>query len=208
MPVRCVSSPLGLRERRRHPVLAEIFAPSAPSESLPQQGDQSSSHGAVAGRSLDPRRRFIGDVLRVPRESGARVVMTLRGDFYGYATTVNRALSDVIAQTVVNVGPMTPEELQSAIEQPAVRCRLRFEAGLVWRILREVDSQPGSLALLEFALTELWNKRRCSGCSDETRRHCLCGTDDALFRSRPSSHVAPRARHRRERRRWRGVSSR
>ena len=86
--------------------------------------------------------------------------MTLRGDFYGYATTVNRALSDVIAQTVVNVGPMTPEELQSAIEQPAVRCRLRFEAGLVWRILREVDSQPGSLALLEFALTELWNKRR------------------------------------------------
>ena len=138
----------------------EIFAPSAPSASLPQQGDQSSSHGAAAATRPDARRRFIDDVLRVPRESAARVVMTLRGDFYGYATTVNRALSDVIARTVVNVGPMTPQELQSAIEQPAVRCRFRFETGLIGRILGDVDSQPGSLALLEFALTELWNKRR------------------------------------------------
>jgi len=34
-----------------------------------------------------------------------------------------------------------------------------FAAGLVERILDDVENQPGNLPLLEFALTELWNKR-------------------------------------------------
>ncbi|NET57105.1 MAG: hypothetical protein F6K47_13350 [Symploca sp. SIO2E6] len=36
---------------------------------------------------------------------------------------------------------------------------ITFEPGLVERILNDVDEQPGNLPLLEFALTELWNKR-------------------------------------------------
>jgi hypothetical protein len=37
---------------------------------------------------------------------------------------------------------------------------LRFETGLVERILDRVEQQPGSLPLLEYALTELCRRRQ------------------------------------------------
>jgi hypothetical protein len=69
-------------------------------------------------------------------------------------------LSDRLQDGVVNIGPMEVEELQRAIVEPAKKVGLRFEEGLDERILDEVRKQPGSLPLLEFLLTELWEKRR------------------------------------------------
>ncbi|MEH2114419.1 MAG: WD40 repeat domain-containing protein [Nostoc sp.] len=59
----------------------------------------------------------------------------------------------------VKLGPMNREELTQVIEKPAEKLGVTFEAGLVERILEDVENQPGNLPLLEFALTELWNKR-------------------------------------------------
>lgn len=53
---------------------------------------------------------------------------------------------------------MTRAELQRAIELPAQKVGLDFESGLVDRILDHVEAQPGSLPLLEFALTQLWER--------------------------------------------------
>jgi hypothetical protein len=87
-------------------------------------------------------------------------VLTLRADFYGQAIGLSRSLSDSIQKGLVNLGPMTRDELRQAIEEPARRVGLSFEPGLVARLLDDVKGQPGNLPLLEFALKELWQRRQ------------------------------------------------
>src|SRR5262245_29747121 len=55
---------------------------------------------------------------------------------------------------------MTGDELRQTIEEPAKRVGLNFESGLVARLLHDVAGRPGDLPLLEFALKELWIRRR------------------------------------------------
>ena len=84
------------------------------------------------------------------------MILVLRADFYGAAIGLSRGLSDGIQEGLINVGPMTREELRLTIEKPAAAAQLQFEPGLVDRILDHVEKQPGTLPLLEFALTELF----------------------------------------------------
>jgi hypothetical protein len=49
-------------------------------------------------------------------------------------------------------------DLEQVIRGPSARAGLELEPGLVERILQDVARQPGSLPLLEFTLTELWNR--------------------------------------------------
>jgi hypothetical protein len=62
-------------------------------------------------------------------------------------------------ETAVILKPMDQSELTNIIEKPAQMLGVTFEAGLVKRILNDVDKEPGILPLLEFALTELWTRR-------------------------------------------------
>ena len=102
------------------------------------------------------RAPFVGALLAAAAVSPVTVVLTLRADFYGQAIGLSRTLSDAIEHGLVNIGPMRSDELRCAIEEPARRVGLTFEPGLVDRILRDVEHQPGNLPLLEHALTELW----------------------------------------------------
>ncbi len=52
--------------------------------------------------------------------------------------------------------PLSVEDLQAAIAQPAALMGVRFEPGLVDKIITTVQDQAGNLPLLEFALTQLW----------------------------------------------------
>ena len=87
------------------------------------------------------------------------VLLTLRADYYGRAIDLDPRLSDGVQRGLVNVGAMTRDELRAAIEGPARRVGLEFEPGLVDRLLDDVGDEPGNLPLLEFALTELWERR-------------------------------------------------
>ncbi|MEJ2753677.1 MAG: S-layer homology domain-containing protein, partial [Chloroflexota bacterium] len=51
--------------------------------------------------------------------------------------------------------PLTAEELERAIVQPARNASVQFEEGLAARIIDDVLYQPGALPLLQYALTEL-----------------------------------------------------
>ena len=104
------------------------------------------------------RKRFVEELLAASRESNLTVVLTLRADFFGQAIKL-RGLSDAIETGLVNVSEMTRAELKEAIEEPARLTGLQFEVGLVDRILDQVEQQPGSLPLLQYALTELWQRR-------------------------------------------------
>jgi tetratricopeptide (TPR) repeat protein len=105
------------------------------------------------------RQCFVTTVLSALDRAPITLLLTLRADFYGQAIDLDRGLSDRIQSGLVNLGPMTREELRLAVGQPAALAQVRFEPGLVDRILAQVEAQPGSLPLLEFALTELWERR-------------------------------------------------
>lgn len=86
------------------------------------------------------------------------LVATMRADFLANALSY-RPFADVLQNGDVKLGVMNQEELRQVIEKPAAKLGVAFEAGLVQRILDGVESQPGNLPLLEFALTELWGRR-------------------------------------------------
>jgi WD40 repeat protein len=85
-------------------------------------------------------------------------VLTLRADFYDRPLMYPRFGKLVEEHTAV-VLPLTPEELQQAIRRPAERVGAVLEKGLVEAISTDVEDQPGSLPLLQYALTELFERR-------------------------------------------------
>jgi WD40 repeat protein len=117
----------------------------------------------------EARRRFLDQLLAASARAGskANIALTLRGDFVGKALAY-RPLSDRLQDAQINLGPMTRRELECAILEPAEKIKLKFESGLVRRILNDVGDEPGNLPLLEFMLKELWDKRRGGVLLNET----------------------------------------
>ena len=89
----------------------------------------------------------------------AVVVLAMRADFYARAAA-HADLAAHIARSQHLVAPLTPDGIRDAIEEPARAVGLVFEEGLVGTILDDLEGQPGSLPLLQYALLELWKRRR------------------------------------------------
>lgn len=97
-------------------------------------------------------------IIQSPKSaSNSVIVTTMRADFLENALSY-RPFVDVL-QNDIKLGSMNQEELQEVIEKPAQKLGVIFQDGLVERILEDVEQQPGSLPLLEFALTLLWENR-------------------------------------------------
>ena len=133
-------------------------------------------------------RQFMDGLLAACGVAVLSVVLTLRGDFVGHALGY-RPLTDRLQDAQVLLGPMSREELQQAIEEPAAKVGAVFEAGLVELILDDVGDEPGHLPLLEFVLQCLWEDASRHSC---TMRHeayhkmgrltgALANTADAVY---------------------------
>lgn len=107
------------------------------------------------------RTRFIDQLLTAAftSNSGCRVVLSVRADFYGHCVG-HRDLSEVLREGQVTVTPMTADELRRAIVQPALRVDCVVETSLVTRIVADASGQPGVLPLLSHVLLETWHRRR------------------------------------------------
>ncbi|MBD2095942.1 WD40 repeat domain-containing protein [Trichocoleus sp. FACHB-591] len=108
----------------------------------------------IAGFPRGDPLNAVGQIARTPR-----LVLTMRADFLGNALSY-RSFADVLQNADLKLGPMNRAELTDVIAQPAEKLGVAFEAGLVERILMDVEAEPGNLPLLEFALTELWQRRQ------------------------------------------------
>ncbi|MGD9700938.1 MAG: extracellular solute-binding protein [Acidimicrobiia bacterium] len=100
---------------------------------------------ALAAAVEDPRGRL-------------RVVATLRADCYDRPLQ-HLAISELVRRGTEVITPMTPNELERAIDGPAERLGVRFEPGLVAEMVTEVADRPGALPLLQYSLTELFDRR-------------------------------------------------
>jgi WD40 repeat protein/transcriptional regulator with XRE-family HTH domain len=110
--------------------------------------------------SEDVRALFLSNIVTaiLDERSRVRVIATLRADF------IDRPLRYVDFGELTQrrnelVLPLTPEELERAILGPAKHVGLKIESGLVSAILRDLGNQPGTLPLLQYALTELFDQR-------------------------------------------------
>jgi WD40 repeat protein len=93
-----------------------------------------------------------------PASPTLTVLLTLRADFLAQALD-HAPLVEALRGSVLVVGRMTREQLRRAIEGP-VGHEVIYEPGLVDRILDDVGEEAGSLPLLQFTLTLLWERQR------------------------------------------------
>ncbi len=91
-------------------------------------------------------------------QSRIRIVVTLRADFYD-RPLLYPEFGNLIRKRTEIILPLTSTEMEQAIVGPADRIGMRFEPGLVSAIVSDVSQQHGSLPLLQFALTELFERR-------------------------------------------------
>ncbi len=91
--------------------------------------------------------------------SRLRVVITLRADFYD-RPLLYPGFGDLLRQRMETILPLSPEELEQAIAGPAERVGASLEPGLVPLIITDVQEQPGTLPLMQYALTELFEQRQ------------------------------------------------
>ncbi len=107
------------------------------------------------------RRHFLDllvTAVTTPR-SRVRLVVTLRADFYDRPLHYPEC-AQLLHHRLETVLPLSAEELERAITGPAEQIGVTFEPGLVATIVSEVNYQPGALPLLQYALTELFERRQ------------------------------------------------
>jgi WD40 repeat protein/serine/threonine protein kinase len=106
------------------------------------------------------RSHFLNSLLAATQEkdSRLRIITTLRADFYD-RPLLYPEFGELIRQSTEVVLPLNREELERAIVEPAENAGLALEVGLVTEIIADVGEQPGALPLLQYALTELFERR-------------------------------------------------
>lgn len=87
-----------------------------------------------------------------------KIVCAMRSD-WAHRVLSHRGFTDLIQDADVKIGPLTDDEIRQTIEQPAALCGVRFEPGLVQRLVVDAGAEPGTLPLLQFALAQLWERQ-------------------------------------------------
>ncbi len=110
------------------------------------------------------RRRFLEALMELEtafRTSGiaGNILLALRADFLGKAVSFAPFAAHLQRSGLI-LAPMDVNDLREVIEAPAQKCGVAIEDGLTDRILQTISDEPGSLPLLQFALTQLWEHRQ------------------------------------------------
>jgi len=88
-----------------------------------------------------------------------RVVITLRADFYDRPLRYPE-FGDLVRSRMETILPLSAKEMEQAIAGPVDRVGVAFEDGLIAQIIEEMHYQTGALPLLQYALTELFERRQ------------------------------------------------
>ncbi len=108
----------------------------------------------------DEAERFIDALVGAVRDehSQVRVVATLRADFYDRPLG-HRGLGELLRTGTEVLTPMSPEDLERAVSGPAERVGAVCEPALVGELVAAVIDRPAALPLLQYTLTELFERR-------------------------------------------------
>lgn len=106
------------------------------------------------------REKFIEILFHAVRHVADKLhlIITIRADFFDRLIT-NQDLHRLILNRTEIVLPLNREELEEAITKPASNLNLSFEEGLVEAIIDDVSDELAALPLLQYALTEIFERR-------------------------------------------------
>jgi WD40 repeat protein/DNA-binding SARP family transcriptional activator/tRNA A-37 threonylcarbamoyl transferase component Bud32 len=107
------------------------------------------------------RARFLAALYAVATDPGSRVrvVLTLRADFYDRPLAYP-GFGELLGARTQALTPLSALELEQAVRDPAERVGVALEPGLAAELVADVQDQPGTLPLLQYALTELFEHRQ------------------------------------------------
>ncbi|MEZ0109500.1 WD40 repeat protein [Catenulispora sp. EB89] len=143
-----------------HLSVLQILAASGPNSQLLIVVDQFEELFTLCSEE-EEREAFIAALADVARagESRARVVIGVRADFYAHCARYP-ALVELLQGAQFLVGPMTGEELRTAVSRPAAEAGCAVEAALQARVVADAARQPAALPLVSHAMREAWRRRR------------------------------------------------
>ena len=106
------------------------------------------------------RREAFADVLLGLVTSAKKhiVLATLRSEFEAQIAALPQ-LHAAFGNAQFRLPPLSASELHDAIVEPAQLVGLKFEPGLVERLVKEILGEPAGLPLLQFTLLKLWDLR-------------------------------------------------
>jgi len=90
--------------------------------------------------------------------SRVRIIVTLRADYYDKPLHYTD-FGEILRSRMETILPMGAQALERVIRGPADRVKVIFEDGLIAQIVSEMTYQIGALPMLQYALTELFNRR-------------------------------------------------
>lgn len=107
------------------------------------------------------RQLFLDSLFHAAENPASRIrtIVTLRADYYDKPLQYTD-FGRLMQQRMETVLPLDATELQRAIEMPVEQVGVSFETGLVAQIVSEMNMQIGALPLLQYALTELFDRRQ------------------------------------------------
>ncbi|MEV4254530.1 hypothetical protein AB0J52_15380 [Spirillospora sp. NPDC049652] len=105
------------------------------------------------------RAEFLDAVAALADGGGPRVVLGVRGDFYGHCSRHAGLVAALRAGAQLPIGPLTARELRAVIVEPAARVGMEVEPALVEAVLAEAEGEPGTLPLVAHALRESWRRQ-------------------------------------------------
>ncbi len=103
--------------------------------------------------------RFLGGIAAALTGPGPRpvVVSSLRADWFD-RPLLSAELGTLVRDGIEVMSPLTRDELERAIARPAAAVGVELEPGLAADLEADVVNRPGALPLLQFALTELFER--------------------------------------------------
>jgi len=101
------------------------------------------------------RAPFVAFIDRATKTNRLRIAATLRADFY-HRCVEFLALAELMRGGTFPLSIPNAGSLYEMISRPADRAALTFEEGLAQQILTDTGNDPGALALMAYALDELY----------------------------------------------------
>jgi len=137
------------------PLAQLILEPQSPAAELLLFVDQFEELFTLV--AAEHQRRFVALLDKAAQSRRVRTILTVRADFYPQCI-------DVGLESLLRAGsyPLAAPKLRALLEMitgPAALAGLRFEDGLPGRLLEDTGQGPGVLALLAFALAELYRRK-------------------------------------------------
>ncbi len=101
---------------------------------------------------------FLENLTQAVELGSIKLIVAMRSDFSDRCARLPK-LSTWFREHLIQIESPTGDDLRAAMERPAAMAGLRFEAGLVERIIAEVEAAAGQMPLLGFSLLELYHRR-------------------------------------------------